>query len=171
MPPTKGLLLFTLCLGFSASLTAQDNPCARVSTPASASSHVSSKTEAPPHRFWDRENDWLFAGVTGARMLDYASTRHFRNQGNNEWLLTNSIVDNKPLFVGIELAGAAVSVGVSYLCHRTGHHHAERWVSIVHIGVAVGGSFHNYALKPPASLVVPAMAIQSGGALVSARVQ
>jgi hypothetical protein len=84
-------------------------------------------------------------------MMDYASTRHFRDQGNNEWLLTNSIVDNKPLFVGIELAGTAASIGVSYLCHRTGHHSLERWVSIVHIGVAVGGSIHNYSLKPPAS--------------------
>src|SRR5258708_23832768 len=26
------------------------------------------------HRFWDRENDWLFAGVGAGRPLDYAST-------------------------------------------------------------------------------------------------
>jgi len=82
-------------------------------------------------------------------MLDYASTRHFRGQGNDEWLLTNSVVDNRPLFVGIELAGTAASIGVSYLFHRTGHHRAERWISIVHIGVAAGGSIHNYALTPP----------------------
>ena len=86
-------------------------------------------------------------------MLDYASTRHFRQQGNDEWLLTNSIVDNKALFVGIELAGTVGSVGVSYLFHRTGHHRVERSVSIVHIGVAVAGSIRNYNLKPP--VVVP----------------
>ena len=93
----------------------------------------------------------LFAGVGGARMLDYASTRHLRDQGNDEWLLTNSIVDDRPLFVGIELAGTAASIGVSYLFHRTGHHTLERWVSFIHIGVGVGGSVHNYRLRPPFS--------------------
>ena len=101
------------------------------------------------HRFWDAENTGLFTGVGATRMLDYASTRHFRSQGNDEWLLTNSIVDNKPLFVGIELAGTAASIGVSYLFHRTAHHRAERWVSIVHIGVALGGSVRNYTLQAP----------------------
>lgn len=104
---------------------------------------------ARPHHFWDWQNDCLFAGVGAARMLDYASTRHFRDQGDNEVLLSNAVVDNKPLFVGIELAGTAASIGVSYLLHRTGHHSLERWVSIGHIGVAVGGSIHNYSLKPP----------------------
>jgi len=84
-------------------------------------------------------------------MMDYASTRHLRDQGNNEWLLSNSIVDNRPLFVGIELAGTAASVGVSYLFHRTGHHTLERWTSVVHFGVATGGAVRNYLLKtqPP----------------------
>lgn len=87
-------------------------------------------------------------------MLDYASTRYLRDQGNDEWLLTNRIVDNRPLFVGIELAGTAASIGVSYLFHRSGHHTLERWVSIAHIGVGVGGSIHNYALKPPRVIYV-----------------
>ena len=104
--------------------------------------------QTPPHKFWDKENICLFAGVGGARMLDYASTRHLRDQGDNEVLLTNAIVDNRPLFVGIELAGTAASIGVSYLFHRTGHHTLERWTSIAHIGVGVGGSVHNYLLKP-----------------------
>jgi hypothetical protein len=112
---------------------------------------AASETQAPEHKFWDKENIYLFAGVGGARMLDYASTRYLRNEGNTEWLLSNSIVDNRPLFVGIELAGTGLSIGISYLFHRTGHHSLERWVSIVHIGVGVGGSIHNYALKPPAS--------------------
>ena len=115
--------------------------------PAALSSQVGSKGETP-HRFWDRENAWLFVGVGAARMFDYASTRNMRNRGVNEWLLSNSVVDNRPLFVGIELAGTAASMGVSYLFHRTGHHRAERWVSIVHIGVGVGGAIRNYTLEP-----------------------
>ena len=124
------------------------------SSPQSPPVAAPKKAEATTHRFWDAENAALFTGVGAARMLDYASTRHFRGHGNDEWLLTNSIVDNKPLFVGIELAGTAASIGVSYLFHRTGHHRAERWTSIVHIGVAVGGSVRNYALQPPRAGVV-----------------
>ena len=100
------------------------------------------------HPFWDKDNVLLFAGVGAGRALDYISTRHFRDRGVNEWLLTNNIVDNKPLFAGIEVTGVAASIGVSYLFHRSGHHKLERWVSIVHIGAAVGGSAWNSTLKP-----------------------
>ena len=147
--PSLALLL--ACIG---GLLAQDKPDVSVSAKPSAPS----KTQLPPHKFWDKENIFLFSGVGGARMLDYASTRHLRDQGDNEWLLSNAIVDNRPLFVGIELAGTAASIGVSYVFHRTGHHTLERWVSIAHIGVGVGGSIHNYLLKPVPSAVEPAAA-------------
>lgn len=103
----------------------------------------------PPHRFWDQTNCWLFAGVLGARFLDFASTLNARRRGLNEALLTNQIVDNHAEFAAIEFAGAATSVGVSYLFHRAGHHRLERWTSIVHIGVTVFGAARNYALKTP----------------------
>ncbi len=111
------------------------------------------KAANPPapveHSFWDRENDWLFAGVAAGRALDYASTLNLRRRGINEVFLTNSIVDNHPLFAGIEVSATAASVGVSYLFHRTGHHRLERWTSAVHAGIAVGGAIRNYALKTP----------------------
>ena len=100
------------------------------------------------HRFFDRTNVMLFAGVVAVRALDYTSTQHFRRLGNNEVLLTNSIVDNKPLFAGVEIAGTALSIGAAYWLHRTGHHKLERWVSIVHIGVGAFGDAHNYSLGP-----------------------
>jgi hypothetical protein len=158
-------LLFALVLASPNGLLAQENPGTAAPVPVQAKPLAISKTP-PPHKFWDTENIYLFSGVGAARMLDYASTRHLRDQGDNEWLLTNAIVDNRPLFVGIELAGTAASIGVSYLFHRTGHHALERWVSIAHIGVGVGGSIHNYALKPAPFAVQPAlasmMAIQAG---------
>jgi hypothetical protein len=101
------------------------------------------------HRFWDQTNCWLFAGVLGARYLDFASTLNARRRGLDEALLTNDIVDNHPAFAAIEFAGAATSVGVSYLFHRAGHHSLERWTSIVHIGVTVFGAGRNYLLKTP----------------------
>jgi hypothetical protein len=141
------LTVMIIVLTFSVGLVAQDNPAAAPHpTPKPP---AKSTVQAPPHKFWDTENICLFAGVGGVRMLDYASTRYLRGQGNNEWLLSNSIVDNRPLFVGIELAGTAASIGVSYLFHRTGHQTLERWVSVAHIGVGVGGSIRNYSLKPP----------------------
>jgi hypothetical protein len=98
------------------------------------------------HRFWDKTNLMLFAGVATVRTLDYTSTRHFRSLGHNEVLLTNSVVDNKPLFAGIEVAGMALSIGAAYWLHRTGHHKLERWVSVVHIGAGAFGDIRNYSL-------------------------
>lgn len=99
------------------------------------------------HRFWDRTNWMLFAGVGAARALDYASTRNLRARGLSEVLLTNEIVDNAAAFATIEAAGTAASIGVAYLFHRAGHHRFERWVSIIHITAATAGSARNYCLK------------------------
>jgi hypothetical protein len=145
----KFVTLLILILARSAALGAQDNPATLPAAHATAKPDVNKQGASPAHKFWDTENIGLFTGVGAARMLDYASTRYLRDQGNDEWLLTNSIVDNRPLFVGIELAGTAASIGVSYLFHRSGHHTLERWVSIAHIGVGAGGSVRNYLLKPP----------------------
>jgi len=123
------------------------------SPPDQKTTTVDVRTVAPPppdeHRFWDRKNDLLFAGVGAARALDFSSTLNLRRRGLDEILLTNSIVDNHPLFGGIEAAATAASIGASYLFHRTGHHRLERWTSIVHFGVALGGAARNYALKTP----------------------
>lgn len=120
---------------------------AQAGPPPSAPVRIKEITAPPSHRFWDATNLGLFAGVGGMRMLDYASTRHFRDRGVDEWLLNNRVVDNRPLFVGIELAATAASVGISYTFHRTGHHKLERWVSIAHIGIAAGGAIRNFTLR------------------------
>ncbi len=102
----------------------------------------------PPHRFWDAGNIALAGGVAASRALDYDSTGHFRKLGNQEWLLTNRIVDNKPLFATIEVAGGAAAIGVAYWLHRTGHHRLERWALVLHTAVTTGGAIHNYSLDP-----------------------
>jgi len=132
----------------SAARAQEDAAAAQISRGTRQSS-VPSQAAKACHPFWDKDNIVLFAGVGAGRALDYLSTRRLRVRGVNEWLLTNNIVDNKPLFAGIEVAALAASIGVSYLFHRSGHHKLERWVSIVHIGAAVGGSVRNYTLKAP----------------------
>jgi hypothetical protein len=99
------------------------------------------------HRFWDKTNDWLFTGVAASRTLDYFSTLNMRRRGRQEILLSNDAVDNHAAFAMIEAAGTGASIGASYLLHRTGHHKLERWVSIVHIGMATTGSVRNYCLQ------------------------
>lgn len=100
-----------------------------------------------PHRFWDKENDWLFAGVGASRTLDYFSTLNMRSRGRQEILLTNDIVDNHAAFAMIEASATGVSIGASYLFHRYGHHKLERWTSIAHIGLTTTGAVRNYCLK------------------------
>src|SRR5271167_4915718 len=56
---------------------------------------LDAKPSTPTHRFWDEENDWLFAGVGASRTLDYFSTLNFRRRGRQEILLTNEVVDNR----------------------------------------------------------------------------
>jgi hypothetical protein len=105
------------------------------------------KSAATTHRFWDKQNILLFAGVGAARGLDYASTLNMRRRGVNEELLNNDVVDNHAEFAAIEAATAMASVGLSAIWHYTGHHRLERWTSYIHIGVTVAGAGRNYALK------------------------
>lgn len=99
------------------------------------------------HRFWDKKNAWLFAGVGASRTLDYFSTLNLRRRGDQEILVTNDLVDNHAAFAVVEAAGTGVSIGASYLFHRYGHHKLERWTSIVHIGLTTTGAARNYSLK------------------------
>lgn len=137
---------YVLLLGFAAAvapdLAAQESRPAPWSLPS-----VTIEAATRNHRFWDRSNLWLFAGVSTVRALDYHSTRRFRRRGVNEKLLTNDIVDNKPLLAAIEVGGTAASVGLAYWFHRTGHHKLERWISRVHIGVSGFGAIRNYRLN------------------------
>ncbi len=99
------------------------------------------------HRFWDKKNDWLFAGVGAARTFDYFSTLNMRRRGDQEILVSNDLVDSHAAFAVVEAAGTGVSIGASYLFHRYGHHKLERWTSIVHFGLATTGAVRNYCLK------------------------
>lgn len=98
------------------------------------------------HAFWDRTNVLLFSGVAIFRGLDYASTRNMQARGRKEILLAPEVVNNSAAFASLEAAGAATSVGVSYIFHRTGHHTLERWMSISHISVTGFGVVRNYCL-------------------------
>lgn len=125
----------------------QEPPPSSVTQEAPAIDRLQKRDGLQPHHFWDRENDWLFAGVGAARALDYSSTLNMRRRGRQEIFLTNDVVDNHAAFATVEAAATGVSIGASYLFHRYGHHKLERWTSFVHIGLATTGAVRNYCLK------------------------
>jgi hypothetical protein len=145
------LFLAAPFVGGAGVLAAQDAPRATDAKPTADLSNASplkaELADRSEHRFWDKTNDWLFAGMAASRTLDYFSTLNMRRRGRQEILLTNEAVDNHAAFGAIEAAGTSVSIGASYLFHRYGHNRLERWVSIVHIGLATTGSVRNYCLK------------------------
>src|SRR6266853_3785338 len=106
-----------------------------------------STEQTQKHRFWDKKNDLLFAGVGAARTFDYFSTLNLRRRGGQEILVTNDVVDNHAAFAVVEAAGTGVSIGTSYLFHHYGHQKRERWTSIIHFGLATTGAVRNYCLK------------------------
>jgi hypothetical protein len=108
---------------------------------------IKQEAPAPLHRFWDRENLWLFSGIAVMRGMDYASTRNFEARGRQEILLSDEVVNNSAAFASLEAAGTMTSIGVSYILHRTGHHKLERWMSIGHISVTGFGDVRNYCLE------------------------
>jgi len=108
---------------------------------------LDAKPPGETHRFWDKENDWLFAGVGASRTLDYFSTLNFRRRGRQEIFLTNDLVDNHAAFAAVEAGATGLSIGMSYMFHHYGHHKLERWTSITHIGLTTTGAVRNYCLK------------------------
>jgi hypothetical protein len=145
------IVLLTSCFLVVSCAAQQSETPGAVSAPPEAPTvskpQVPPAQPAPPHAFWDRTNILLFSGVGVFRGLDYASTRNFMARGRGEILIPDDVVNNSAGFAGLEAAGTAASVGLSYWMHRAGHHKLERWISIVHISVTGFGVVHNYSLK------------------------
>jgi len=153
------ILLFVVVASVCARATfGQEPPAPKTPAPVvirSNSDEQKNDLQQKEHRFWDRENDWLFAGVGASRTLDYFSTLNMRRRGVQEIFLTNDIVDNHAAFAAIEASATGVSIGASYLFHRYGHHKLERWTSITHIGLTTTGAVRNYCLKSAHAAPVP----------------
>ena len=147
-PGSAGILMKRKADDIAANPQASDKSRAGGSEQGGADPANPVRAAAPKaHRFWDKQNAWLFAGVAASRTLDYFSTLNMRQRGRQEILLTNGLVDNHAAFAAVEAAGTGASMAASYLFHRYRHHALERWTSYVHIGLATGGAARNYCLK------------------------
>lgn len=102
--------------------------------------------DAPPARnFWlGRGQIPLLEGMFAAQVLDYASTRYFRDRGMPEWLLTDRLVDNRAAFMATEVCTIAAAVGLAYVLYRTGHPRWARWFEGGYIAVGVISASGNY---------------------------
>jgi len=155
----KIVLLLALAMPMGASKVSAQAPATEAQAPSPATVPTTGKNQtkeqSQEHRFWDKKNGWLFAGVGAARTFDYFSTLNLRRRGDQEILVTNDLVDNHAAFAVVEAAGTGVSIGTSYIFHRYGHHKLERWTSIVHFGLATTGAVRNYSLKTAHAKVTP----------------
>ena len=87
------------------------------------------------HRFWDRENAFLFAATGGMATADFFVTHANLASGGHELNpLTRPFAGSTPLLAANFAMETAGVIGVSYLFHKTGHHRLERAVSFVDIG-------------------------------------
>lgn len=91
--------------------------------------------EATSHRFWDRENTFLFATSTALSTADFLVTRDNLRDGGQELNPVTRVFSGSTTGLAVNFAGEAVGVvGLSYFFHKTGHHRLERAISILNIG-------------------------------------
>lgn len=104
------------------------------------------------HAFFDTQNLALWSGVAVAHAMDCDSTWKMLDSGSGrEVELPTSLARSR---VGMSLFSVGVvgaQVGGSYLMHRMGWHHVERWSSAVHMGATATTAVHNYGLKQQTS--------------------
>jgi hypothetical protein len=94
--------------------------------------------EAPSqHRFWDRENSFLFATSAAFSAADFVVTRDNLRNGGQELNPVTRVFSGSTTGLAINFAGETVGVvGLSYFFHKTGHHKLERAVSMLNIGAS-----------------------------------
>lgn len=95
------------------------------------------------HRFWDRQNTLLFSAHAGLAATDFALThRNLASGGKELNPIARPFTDMGTPGEALFFAGStAMSIGTSYLLHRTHHHNLERWVArygVAESGAAVG---------------------------------
>jgi hypothetical protein len=86
--------------------------------------------EAPSHRFWDRENSFLFATSAAFSAADFVVTRDNLRSGGQELNPVTRVFSGSTAGLAVNFAGETAGVvGLSYFFHMTGHHKLERVVS------------------------------------------
>lgn len=97
--------------------------------------HPASIPETSSHRFWDRENSFLFATNAAFSAADFVVTRDNLRNGGQELNPVTRVFAGSTAGLAANFAGETAGViGMSYFFHKTGHHRLERAVSMLNIG-------------------------------------
>jgi hypothetical protein len=143
---------------FSSTLFAQgplpDAPSSGAIAPVSPAL-VATSSETSVHKFWDKENYALFAGVAATSSADFVVTRSNLQGGGQELNPVVRIFGRSTAGLAVNFAGETAGVvGVCYFLHRTGHHRLERLTSMVNMGASAGavtyGLTHSEAVSKTA---------------------
>jgi hypothetical protein len=100
------------------------------------------QTENPPeapgdHRFWDRQNSFLFATSAAFSAADFVVTRDNLRAGGHELNPMVGVLGHSSAGLAMNFAGETAGVvALSYFFHKTGHHKLERTVSMLNIGAS-----------------------------------
>jgi hypothetical protein len=110
-------------------------PTLMEAAPMMQSFQPSTLPEAPSHRFWDRENSFLFAASAAFSAADFVVTRDNLRGGGQELNPVTRVFSGSTTGLAVNFAGETAGVvGLSYFFHKTGHHKLERAVSMLNIG-------------------------------------
>jgi len=91
------------------------------------------------HKFWDKQNKFLFIAAGAGAAADFAVTRANLQSGGRELNPMVRPFGHSSAGLAMNFAGeTAAVISLSYFFHKTGHHRLERAVSIVNIGSSVG---------------------------------
>jgi hypothetical protein len=87
------------------------------------------------HRFWDRENTFLFATSAAFNTADFVVTRDNLRSGGKELNPVTRVFSGSTAGLAVNFAGETAGVvALSYFFHKTGHHRLERFTSMLNIG-------------------------------------
>ena len=101
----------------------------------SATVHPASIPETSGHRFWNRENSFLFAANAAFSAADFVVTRDNLRNGGQELNPVTRVFAGSTTGLAMNFAGETAGViGLSYFFHKTGHHRLERAVSMLNMG-------------------------------------
>jgi hypothetical protein len=135
----KAAILLAI-VAFSGIASAQEaslallQPVSMEAVPMTPSVQTISIPESTSHRFWDRENAFLFAANTAFSAADFVVTRDNLRSGGQELNPVTRVFAGSTTALAVNFAGESIGViGVSYFLHRTGHHKLERAVSMLNI--------------------------------------
>jgi hypothetical protein len=132
-PALQGQALLT------SSLPVPDAPTPFVKAPAPVPAVIKPSIVGAEHKFWDKQNRALFVAAAVVNGADFAVTRANLQSGGQELNPVVRVFGRSTAGLAVNFVGETVGViGLSYFCHKTGHHKLERTVSLVNIGSSAG---------------------------------